>query len=73
MEGIGKLKSSGLNVSDVVVFLDHGGAHDTRAKERLESQGLRLQAVLTLETIREVLEAEGRISANQAQELRHSE
>ena len=73
LEGIGKLESSGLNVSDVVVFLDHGGVHDTRAKQRLERNGLRLQAVLTLETISEVLETAERISAKQAQELRYSE
>jgi uridine monophosphate synthetase len=72
LEGIGKLASSGLNVSDVVVFLDHGGVHDTRARQRLESNGLRLQAVLTLDTISEVLETAGRISAQQAQVLRHS-
>jgi uridine monophosphate synthetase len=72
LEGIGKLASSGLKVSDVVVFLDHGGVHDTRARQRLESNGLRLQAVLTLDTISEVLETAGRISAQQAQVLRHS-
>lgn len=73
LEGIGKLESSGLKVRDVVVFLDHGGVHDTRAKQRLECNGLRLQAVLTLETISEVLETAGRISSKQAQALRHSD
>jgi uridine monophosphate synthetase len=73
LEGIGKLESSGLKVSDVVVFLDHGGVHDTCAKQRLERSGLRLQAVLTLQTISEVLENAGRISAKQAKELSHSE
>jgi uridine monophosphate synthetase len=57
----------------VVVFLDHGGVHDTCAKQRLERSGLRLQAVLTLQTISEVLENAGRISAKQAKELSHSE
>ena len=73
LEGIAKLKDSGLSVKDVVVFLDHGGRDDTRAKKRLEDQGLRLQAVLTLNTIGDVLEAAGRISPEQAQELRTSQ
>ena len=70
LEGIAKLESSGLNVNDVVVFLDHGGLQDTRAKERLNDKGLNLQAVLSLETISEVLEEAKRISASQAKELR---
>ena len=73
LEGIGKLESSGLKVSDVVVFLDHGGVHDTRAKQRLARNGLRLKAVLTLQTISEVLKTAGRISAKQAKELCHSD
>jgi uridine monophosphate synthetase len=70
LEGIAKLTSSGLKVSDVVVFLDHGGCHDTRAKERLADAGLRLHAVLNLESISDVLEAAGRISASQSEALR---
>ena len=73
MEGIGKLESSGLNVRDVVVFLDHGGIHDLRAKQRLQSHGVMLQAVLTLDTISHVLEASDRISPHQAQALRHTD
>ena len=70
LEGIAKLRDSGLTVNDVVVFLDHGGRHDQRAKQRLQNQGLQLHAVLTLETISEVLEAACRISPEQSQELR---
>jgi uridine monophosphate synthetase len=70
LEGIAKLESSGLNVNDVVVFLDHGGLQDTRAKERLNDKGLNLQAVLSLETISEVLVEAKRISASQAEALR---
>lgn len=70
LEGIGKLTRSGLKVSDVVVFLDHGGCHDLRAKERLADAGLRLHAVLNLESISDVLEAAGRISASQSEALR---
>ena len=32
LEGVGKLNASELEVKEVVVFLDHGGRHDTRAK-----------------------------------------
>ena len=70
LEGIAKLESSGLKVNDVVVFLDHGGLQDTRAKERLNDKGLNIQAVLSLETISEVLEGAKRISASQAEDLR---
>ena len=70
LDGIAKLESSGLNVNDVVVFLDHGGLQDTRAKERLNAKGLNIQAVLSLETIGDVLEEAERISADQAKALR---
>ena len=73
LEGIGKLTASGLNVNDVVVFLDHGGSQDQRAKQRLHEQGLTLHAVLTLEMISEVLEAAGRISRQEAHTLREAE
>jgi uridine monophosphate synthetase len=32
LEGVSKLNASELEVKDVVVFLDQGGRHDTRAK-----------------------------------------
>ena len=70
LEGIAKLTNSGLTVNDVVVFLDHGGRHDTQAKQRLADAGLTLQAVLTLDSISEVLEEAGRISSSQAEALR---
>jgi uridine monophosphate synthetase len=70
LDGIAKLESSGLNVNDVVVFLDHGGQQDTRAKKRLNTRGLRIQSVLSLETISDVLEEAERISADQAKVLR---
>ena len=69
-EGIAKLESSGLKVNDVVVFLDHGGRQDTSAKKRLNAKGLKIQSVLSLETISEVLEEAERISASQAEALR---
>ena len=73
LEGIEKLTDSGLKVNDVVVFLDHGGSQNPRAKQRLQRQGLNLHAVLTLEVISEVLEAAGRISRQEAHTLRQAE
>ncbi|SBO42763.1 bifunctional orotidine-5'-phosphate decarboxylase/orotate phosphoribosyltransferase [Cyanobium sp. NIES-981] len=66
LEGIGKLESSGLQVQDVVVFLDHGGDHDRRAKERLAAAGYRCQAVLGIDAITRVLHGAGRLSDGQA-------
>ncbi|MFQ6538166.1 MULTISPECIES: bifunctional orotidine-5'-phosphate decarboxylase/orotate phosphoribosyltransferase [Aphanothece] len=66
LEGINKLESSGLQVQDVVVFLDHGGDHDRRAKERLAAAGYRCQAVLGIDAITRVLHAAGRLSDGQA-------
>ena len=66
LEGIAKLESSGLVVKDVVVFIDHGGQHDRRARERLESQGYRVHAVLDISRITQVLLQAGRLSEEQA-------
>jgi uridine monophosphate synthetase len=66
LEGIAKLESSGLVVNDVVVFIDHGGRKDRQARERLESQGYRLHAVLDIERITQVLLQAGRLTAEQA-------
>jgi len=70
LEGITKLEASGLKVEDVVVFLDHGGRQDPRAKDRLAQHGLRFHSVLNFEQITDVLEKAGRISAEQARDLR---
>ena len=69
LEGVGKLASSGLEVKDVVVFLDHGGRHDTRAKQRLAKAGIALHAVLTLDEIADILLGAQRITDTQAQDL----
>ena len=66
LEGIAKLESSGLVVNDVVVFIDHGGRKDRKARERLEKQGYRVHAVLDIERITQVLLQAGRLSAEQA-------
>jgi uridine monophosphate synthetase len=69
LEGIAKLESSGLQVQDVVVFIDHGGDHDRHAKERLAAAGYRAHAVLNIEQITRVLLAAGRLSPEQAAQL----
>ena len=66
LEGIAKLESSGLVVEDVVVFIDHGGQRDRRARERLQAAGYRVHAVLDIETITRTLVAAGRLTAEQA-------
>ena len=66
LEGIAKLESSGLVVKDVVVFIDHGGERDRHARERLESQGYRVHAVLDIPRITQVLLKAGRLDPTQA-------
>ena len=66
LEGIAKLESSGLVVKDVVVFIDHGGQRDRRARERLEGLGYRVHAVLNIERITQALLAAGRLTPEQA-------
>ncbi len=63
LEGIAKLESSGLQVQDVVVFIDHGGAADTTARDRVQRAGYHCHAVLGIEQITEALRAAGRIGA----------
>ena len=69
LEGIAKLESSGLVVSDVVVFLDHGGDHDRHAKERLAQAGYSVHAVLDITRITQVLQQAGRLEADQVAAL----
>ena len=71
LEGIAKLESSGLQVQDVVVFIDHGGASDRRARQRLEQGGYRLHAVLDIERITRILHSAGRLDDAQASLLAH--
>jgi uridine monophosphate synthetase len=66
LEGISKLESSGLVVEDVVVFIDHGGQRDRRARERLQAAGYRVHAVLDIARITRTLLAAGRLTAEQA-------
>jgi uridine monophosphate synthetase len=66
LEGIAKLENSGLVVKDVVVFIDHGGQRDRRARQRLEDKGYRVHAVLDIPRITQELLQAGRLSEEQA-------
>lgn len=65
LEGVGKLEMAGLQVKDIVVFLDHGGG--VRAK--MSDRGYRAHTVLSLTEITETLHAAGRIDDQQYQTL----
>ncbi|MFH7026472.1 MAG: bifunctional orotidine-5'-phosphate decarboxylase/orotate phosphoribosyltransferase [Heteroscytonema crispum UTEX LB 1556] len=61
MEGAEKLKSAGLNVNDIVVFIDH----EQGVKDRLRANGYQAHAVLTISEITETLYQAGRINEEQ--------
>lgn len=63
MEGAAKLKSVGLNVQDIVVFLDH----EQGVKDRLLENGYRAHSVLSITEITQTLYQAGRISEHQFQ------
>lgn len=65
MEGAAKLESSGLNVNDIVVFIDH----EQGVKQRLKANGYCAHAVLTISEITETLYEAGRIDREQYQAL----
>lgn len=61
MEGAEKLKSAGLKVQDIVVFIDH----EQGVKDRLSENGYQGHSVLTLSEIAETLYQAGRINQEQ--------
>lgn len=61
MEGAAKLESAGLNVNDIVVFIDH----EQGVKDRLQQNGYRSHAVLTISEITNTLYQAGRINEEQ--------
>ncbi len=69
MEGAQKLESAGLNVHDIVVFMDH----EQGVKDRLRENGYRAHAVLTISEITETLYQAGRINQEQFQALAESQ
>jgi uridine monophosphate synthetase len=65
VEGANKLKSAGLKVEDLVVFIDHEGG----VKDKLKKQGYNAYSVLTLSEITETLYQAGKIKEDQYQTL----
>lgn len=61
MEGAEKLKSAGLNVEDIVVFIDHEGG----VKDKLARNGYRAHSVLGISEITNTLYESGRITSEQ--------
>ncbi|WP_353930932.1 bifunctional orotidine-5'-phosphate decarboxylase/orotate phosphoribosyltransferase [Okeanomitos corallinicola TIOX110] len=61
IEGAEKIKSVGLNVKDIVVFIDH----EKGVKDRLKAQGYNAYSVLTLSEIVNTLYEVGRITEQQ--------
>lgn len=61
MEGAEKIKSAGLIVRDIVVFMDH----EQGVKDRLKENGYQAHAVLTISEITETLYQAGRINKEQ--------
>lgn len=68
MEGAEKLKSAGLNIDDIVVFIDH----EQGVKDRLQENGYRGHAVLTISEITTILHQSGRIDDEQFYALSES-
>lgn len=68
LEGAAKIKSVGLEVRDIVVFLDH----EQGVKDRLRDNGYQAHSVLTISEITETLYQAGRISEPQFQALAES-
>ncbi len=65
MEGAAKLKSVGLKVDDIVVFMDN----EKGVKDRLRENGYQAHSVLTISEITETLYQAGRINNEQFEAL----
>ena len=61
MEGTDKLKSAGLIIEDIVVFIDHEGG----VKDRLAENGYNAYSVLSISEITDTLYESGRINEKQ--------
>jgi uridine monophosphate synthetase len=61
MEGAEKLKSAGLEVEDIVVFIDH----EEGVKDRLKEKGYQAYSVLSISEITDTLYESGRINQEQ--------
>ncbi|GAB1539485.1 bifunctional orotidine-5'-phosphate decarboxylase/orotate phosphoribosyltransferase [Scytonema sp. NUACC21] len=69
IEGAEKLKSAGLNINDIVVFINH----EQGVMDRLQKSGYRGHAVLTISEITETLYKVGRINQEQLLALNATE
>ncbi|ACK70108.1 orotate phosphoribosyltransferase [Gloeothece citriformis PCC 7424] len=65
MEGAEKLKSVGLNVEDIVVFIDH----EEGVKDKLKNNGYNAYSVLSISEITQTLYEAGRINEQQYHSL----
>jgi uridine monophosphate synthetase len=61
MEGAEKIKAAGLEVNDIVVFIDHEGG----VKDKLKANGYNAYSALTISEITETLYQAGRINEEQ--------
>jgi len=61
MEGAAKLESAGLQVNDIVVFIDHGQG----VKSRLQDNGYQGHSVLSISEITDILYQAGRLNDEQ--------
>jgi uridine monophosphate synthetase len=67
MEGAEKLKASGLEVRDIVVFIDH----EQGVMQTLAKQGYQGHAVLTITEMIEALRQAGRLTTDQLTAIGH--
>ncbi|AFZ44734.1 Orotidine-5'-phosphate decarboxylase, Orotate phosphoribosyltransferase [Halothece sp. PCC 7418] len=67
IEGAEKIESQGLNVEDIVVFIDH----EKGVKDRLKAKGYNAHSVLKISEINQTLYEAGRISPEQYKLLTH--
>jgi uridine monophosphate synthetase len=68
LEGIQKLETSGLRVTDIVVLIDHEGG----VRDKMQAHGYQAHAVFTLSDISQTLYAAQRITEEQYGEIAHS-
>jgi uridine monophosphate synthetase len=69
MEGAAKLQSVGLQVKDIVVFLDH----EQGVKERLREKGYQAHSVLAMSEVTQALHQAGRLDRTQLEALEAAE
>jgi uridine monophosphate synthetase len=67
LEGVQKLEISGLNVTDIVVLIDHEGG----VRDKIQAQGYKAHAVFTLSQIARTLYETERITREQYESIGH--